>query len=71
MKQSIREALESTTPAQERTMSQRHRGMSSLATQHEVTLHRDALLRFLQEVSSNGDEDMTISDLIMHLEDYP
>lgn len=71
MKQSIREALESTTPAQERTSAQRYRGMSSLATQHEVTLHRDALLRFLEEASNNGDSEMTISDLIMHLKDYP
>ena len=71
MKQSIREALESSCPAQKRTREQQYRGVSSFATTREVTAHRDLLVRFLSEVSSNGDEDMTVSELIMHLEDWP
>jgi hypothetical protein len=71
MKDSIREALESTCAAQERSRLQRYRGVSSLATTHELSSYCDLLVRFLNEVSSNGEEDMTVSELIMHLEDWP
>jgi len=67
----VREALESTTPAQERTSLQRYKGMSSLATQNELTLQRDAHLRFLREVSNMDCDDMTVEELILILEDLP
>lgn len=70
MKESIREALESTCAAQERTRLQQYKGVSSLATTQKLSNYRDKLVRFLSEVSSNGDEDMTVSELIMHLEDW-
>lgn len=68
-RQAVKEALESTTPAQERTFAQRHKGLSSLPTEHERTLQRDTHLRFLQELSNMDCEDMTISELILHLEE--
>ena len=67
----IKEALESTTPARERTSLQRYQGMSSLATQHELTLQRDVHLRFLREVSNMDCDDMTVEELILILEDLP
>ena len=65
----IKEALESTTPARERTSLQRYQGMSSLATQNELTLQRDMQLRFLREVSNMDCDDMTVEELILILEE--
>lgn len=67
----VKEALESTTPAQERTRLQQYRGVSSLATQNELTLQRDVHLRFLREVSNMDCDDMTVEELILMLEDLP
>lgn len=68
-REAVKEALESTTPAQERTSMQRYKGMSSLATEHERTLQRDVHLRFLRELSNLDCEDMTVDELILHLEE--
>ena len=67
----VKEALESTTPAQERTRLQQYRGVSSLATPNELTLQRDTHLRFLREVSNMDCDDMTVEELILMLEDLP
>lgn len=65
----VKEALESTTPARERTSMQRYHGMSSLPTEHERTLQRDIHLRFLRELSNLDCEDMTVEELILCLEE--
>lgn len=69
MKLSIREALESSCPAHHRETKWPR--VASFPNSREVTLHKDVVLRFLSEVSSNGEEDMTVSELVGQLEDYP
>lgn len=69
MKLSIREALESSCPAQERNRGAQYRGESSLSNSRELKAHRDLILRFINELEEDGD--MTVDDLRLHLEDWP
>lgn len=56
------EALEATAPNRAPEII----GRRASATKNEVTLHRNALLRFLEEI----DGDMTVADLCEALKDY-